>query len=184
MTLNIAVLKETAPGERRVAATPETVRKLIGMGCAVKVQAGAGDGAALYDQAFAEAGATVVGSAEDAVRTAQAVGAVWAFTTIPRVELEQLAVHVPELAVVLGNPRLAAAPDVYPANIALVELSKRELLVLARLADGSTVQSIATALFVSPNTVKTQLRSVYQKLNVDSRHGAIARAREWGLLLG
>lgn len=56
--------------------------------------------------------------------------------------------------------------------------------VLTRLADGWTTQNIAAALFVSPNTVKTQLRSIYQKLNVASRHGAIVRAREWGLLLG
>jgi LuxR family maltose regulon positive regulatory protein len=86
--------------------------------------------------------------------------------------------------VLLDNPRLRAAPDVYPARLALAELTRREQLVLTRLADGSTVQNIAAALFVSPNTVKTHLRSIYQKLNVDSRHGAIVRAREWGLLLG
>jgi LuxR family maltose regulon positive regulatory protein len=117
-----------------------------------------------------------------AISTAQAIDAVWAFTTVPRSELAELAVRVPGLAGMLS--RLVDVGDVYPAAIALVELTRREQLVLSKLADGSTVQQIATSLFVSPNTVKTQLRSIYQKLNVDSRHGAIVRAREWGLLLG
>ena len=57
--MKIAVLKETAVGERRVAASPETVKKFIGLGAAVAVESGAGAGAALTDQAFADAGATV-----------------------------------------------------------------------------------------------------------------------------
>ena len=57
--LKIAVLKETAVGERRVAASPETVKKFIGLGAAVAVESGAGAGAALTDQAFVDAGATI-----------------------------------------------------------------------------------------------------------------------------
>ena len=57
--MRIAVLRETAEAERRVAATPETVRKLIALGTTVAVEAGAGDGANITDSAFAEAGATV-----------------------------------------------------------------------------------------------------------------------------
>ena len=59
LTLRIAVLKETAPGERRVAATPETVKKYIALGAAVAVETGAGDTASIADSAFAEAGATL-----------------------------------------------------------------------------------------------------------------------------
>jgi NAD(P) transhydrogenase subunit alpha len=62
--MKLAVLKETAAGERRVAATPETVRKFIGLGAAVAVEAGAGEGAAIPDSAFAEAGAAVGTRAE------------------------------------------------------------------------------------------------------------------------
>jgi NAD(P) transhydrogenase subunit alpha len=57
--VKIAVLKECAPGERRVAATPETVKKLVALGAQVTVEHGAGAGAAIADQAFADAGATL-----------------------------------------------------------------------------------------------------------------------------
>lgn len=57
--MQIGVLRETAAAERRVAATPETVRKLIGLGATVAVEAGAGAGANVSDAAFADAGATI-----------------------------------------------------------------------------------------------------------------------------
>lgn len=62
------------------------------------------------------------------------------------------------------------------------DLSARELEVLRRLAASDTRRDIADALFVSMNTVKSHLRSVYRKLGVTSRDGAIARARELGLV--
>ena len=57
--MKVALLAEQAAGERRVAATPETVKKLIGLGAAVAVEAGAGAGASIDDAAYAAAGATV-----------------------------------------------------------------------------------------------------------------------------
>lgn len=57
--MKIAVLRETADAENRVAATPETVKKLIGLGATLAVETGAGAGANISDAAFAEAGATV-----------------------------------------------------------------------------------------------------------------------------
>ena len=56
--MRIAVLKESAPGERRVALVPEIVRKLVGAGHEVLVQRGAGAGATIADDVFAQAGAT------------------------------------------------------------------------------------------------------------------------------
>jgi len=56
--VKIAVLKETAAGERRVSATPETVKKFIALGAEVAVETGAGDTASLDDSAFAAVGAT------------------------------------------------------------------------------------------------------------------------------
>jgi H+-translocating NAD(P) transhydrogenase subunit alpha len=55
----IAVLKETTDGETRVAATPETVKKFIGLGAEVAVEAGAGEAASVADADFAAAGASV-----------------------------------------------------------------------------------------------------------------------------
>lgn len=55
----IAVLRERAEGETRVAATPETVKKLVALGARVAVETGAGAGATLADTAYAEAGAEI-----------------------------------------------------------------------------------------------------------------------------
>ena len=55
--MKVAVVKETAPGERRVALVPEAVAKLHPAGIEVLVESGAGDGAWLSDAAYAEAGA-------------------------------------------------------------------------------------------------------------------------------
>src|SRR5580693_10086556 len=58
--MKVAVVKETAPGERRVALVPEAVAKLRAAGLEVLVETGAGDGAWQSDDAFTEAGATIV----------------------------------------------------------------------------------------------------------------------------
>lgn len=57
--MKILVLKETAAGETRVSATPETVKKLIASGATVTVEAGAGAHAGVVDSAYEEAGADV-----------------------------------------------------------------------------------------------------------------------------
>jgi len=59
MGVKIAVLREQAEGEQRVSATPETVKKFIGLGAELAVEAGAGKTASIADQAYADAGATV-----------------------------------------------------------------------------------------------------------------------------
>lgn len=59
MPVSIAVLKELAPGERRVALVPEVVQKLAKGGLAVAVEAGAGDGSRYPDAAYAAAGARI-----------------------------------------------------------------------------------------------------------------------------
>jgi NAD(P) transhydrogenase subunit alpha len=58
--MKVAVVKESAPGERRVALVPETVPKLTQAGLEVLVEQGAGDGAWFPDSAYSEAGASIV----------------------------------------------------------------------------------------------------------------------------
>src|SRR5215471_17114896 len=58
--MKVGVLKETTPGDRRVALVPEMVGRLQGAGLDVLVQSGAGDGAWFADSAYAEAGAAIV----------------------------------------------------------------------------------------------------------------------------
>ena len=72
MALRIAVLRERAVGERRVAITPETVKKFAGLGAEIAVESGAGATASISDADYAEAGANV-GSAADTVKGADIV---------------------------------------------------------------------------------------------------------------
>jgi len=71
--MNIAILKERRAGEQRVAAAPETVGKLIGLGFSVAVERGAGETAAFLDAAYKDAGATIATSASAAAKSADIV---------------------------------------------------------------------------------------------------------------
>ncbi|MCR5878477.1 Re/Si-specific NAD(P)(+) transhydrogenase subunit alpha [Phenylobacterium sp. J367] len=66
----IAVTRERRAGETRVAATPETVKKLIAAGFAVTVEAGAGAAASYPDADYKDAGATIAKTAKDALAKA------------------------------------------------------------------------------------------------------------------
>ncbi len=57
--MKVAIAKERRAGERRVAASPETVKKLRALGLEVAVESGAGVGASFPDQSYAEAGAVI-----------------------------------------------------------------------------------------------------------------------------
>jgi NAD(P) transhydrogenase subunit alpha len=62
--MKVAVLKETAPGERRVALVPEMIARLRGAGLEVLVESGAGEGAWFADSTYADAGASIVSREE------------------------------------------------------------------------------------------------------------------------
>ncbi len=61
-------------------------------------------------------------------------------------------------------------------------MSRREHDVLERLAGMMSTEEIAADLYVSVNTVKTHLKSVYRKLAVNRRNEAVRRARDLKLL--
>jgi NAD(P) transhydrogenase subunit alpha len=86
--MRIAVLKERRAGDQRVAATPDTVRKLIALKHGVAVESGAGLTAGVRDEDYVAAGATV-GSAADALKGAELILKVRApdeaeYTTYPK----------------------------------------------------------------------------------------------------
>ena len=60
-------------------------------------------------------------------------------------------------------------------------LTTREKVVLAHLTEDATLEDIARNLFVTRNTVKSQVSSAYRKLGVSTRSEAIRVARELGL---
>ena len=83
--MRIAILKERAAGESRVAAIPETVKKFIALGAEVAIEQGAGERASVSDAAYAEAGASL-GTAAEVVKGADIV----------------LAIQAPEVSGLLG----------------------------------------------------------------------------------
>ena len=68
------------------------------------------------------------------------------------------------------------------AELALGSLTLREKEVLLRLAQGDTNRRISTALFISPNTVRSHVQSVIVKLGAENRTQAARRAIELGLV--
>jgi DNA-binding CsgD family transcriptional regulator len=90
------------------------------------------------------------------------------------------------LGVVVGvrvfSPRPATDFDGNPQAQAALGISERELQVLAELAAGHSNKQIARNLGVSPNTVKTHVARLFEKLGASRRTEAIRRARELGLV--
>ncbi|XHH30355.1 NAD(P) transhydrogenase subunit alpha [Xanthomonas euroxanthea] len=62
MAVQVLVLKERAAGERRVAATPETIRKLVALGASVWIEPDAGRASSMDDAAYQQAGAQLAGA--------------------------------------------------------------------------------------------------------------------------
>jgi NAD(P) transhydrogenase subunit alpha len=71
--MKIAIPKERRAHEARVAASPETVKKMVALGCEVVVEKGAGAGAAIVDQAYEDAGAKLASTAKAAIGGADVV---------------------------------------------------------------------------------------------------------------
>ena len=61
-------------------------------------------------------------------------------------------------------------------------VTPRELAVLRLLTSDLSIREIGAQIFLSPNTVRTHIRSIYRKLGVGSRADAVARAEALGLL--
>ena len=71
--MRIAIITETDPVETRVAASAETVKKLVALGATIAVQSGAGTQSGMTDDDFAAAGATIAKTAKDALKDAEIV---------------------------------------------------------------------------------------------------------------
>jgi DNA-binding CsgD family transcriptional regulator len=92
----------------------------------------------------------------------------WGGTNCGRRHLDELMSNM----IVPKHAEPACTPDV---------LTRRERVVLSHLSDDATLEQIATRLFVTRNTVKSQVRSIYRKIGVSTRADAIAWARRVGL---
>ena len=97
---------------------------------------------------------------------------------------QRLADADPALAADLHRRVRDARPGIVgpPAGASLEPLSAREGDVLRLLATGAANKTIAARLDVSPNTVKSHVKHLFEKLGVTTRTAAVARARDRGLV--
>ena len=172
--MKIAVLKERRPGERRVAASPETVKKFTDLGCSVTVEAGAGEGAALADAVFEEAGAKIAASPAATVKGADVVLKVQRPMTAAEVssgdEDEEDQAANPEMDIV----RMQQCEQVRQA-IRELPLDLRAVVQLAYFHHYS-YQEIAIRNQCPVNTVKDRMRQARRRLKPILVDQGIARS--------
>ena len=104
------------------------------------------------------------------------------YTYADRAVLSDLSVDVDAAARVLARVEQARIGWPPASRSPLVELSEREIAVLEELEATTTIALIARRLFVSTNTVKSQLRSLYRKLGVSTRERALTEGYRLGFL--
>jgi len=152
--MRIAVPTEAAANEARVAATPETVKKLIALGAEVVVQYGAGKGSGLPDADFEKAGATIAADAAATVSGADVV----------------LAVRRPQPAALAG-----AKPDAVVLAIMDPYGQAEALQALA----GAKVQAFAMELM--PRITRAQVMDVLSsQANLAGYRAVLEAAAEYG----
>ncbi|MDN4614116.1 helix-turn-helix transcriptional regulator [Leifsonia sp. F6_8S_P_1B] len=114
------------------------------------------------------------GRAADAFRHANGIiGRERLFSTYSFLPTETLGA----LAGLAGEP--LHGTDRSPADTPVPGLTRREREVLSMLPTGSPLAAIAAELFISPNTLKATVRSLYRKLGVTSRQEAVDAARNF-----
>lgn len=125
-------------------------------------------------------------TALDAMREAVALsadcGLLLPFAMVPRSSLTALEPYLPQLRDVIAAVESACEDTEFPQPRVLAELSEREHEVLVALARSHSLHGVAKSLFLTTNTVKTHLRSIYRKLGAHSRDEAIRCAVECGLI--
>jgi LuxR family maltose regulon positive regulatory protein len=102
-------------------------------------------------------------------------------------EIDELLNRRPDLGTLAGEARALRARlsgERGPSAPGPSSLTAAEMRILPMLATHLTGPEIAAELFLSPHTVKSQQLALYRKLAASSRHQAVARARELGLLEG
>ena len=122
--MRLTILTERRPYETRVAATPETVKKLIALGFHVVVEQGAGEKAHFPDKAYEAAGAKIVSTPQKALEGANVVLKVGAPMT-KKDGGEDEAKFLPEGALLLGILQPHTKPDL------LEEYNKRKVTAFA-----------------------------------------------------
>ncbi len=140
--MRIAVPRETAPRETRVAVVPEAVGRLVKSGLEVSVQAGAGERATFLDAAYQEAGATIIPGARELWGQGDMVLCVRA----PRID-ETLGLHQVDLmregAVLIGFLRPVQNPDL-PAKLAARRITAFAMEKVPRISRAQKMDALSS----------------------------------------
>lgn len=152
--MRIAVLAETDKSEPRVAATPETVKKFIGLGADVAVEAGAGAVAGFADDDYAAAGATIANDAAAALSGA-------------------------DIALRVRRPSAAELPGA-KSNLAVIAIMD-PFGAGAQLADLAQSGAIAFAMELMPRITRAQTMDVLSsQANLAGYRAVIDAMAEYG----
>ena len=134
--MRLAVLKERAAAETRVAATPETVKKLIAMGTTVAIEAGAGAGSAIRDADYQAAGAEI---APDAAAALAGAGVVFA-VQMPGPEIRAAIPHG-ALLLCIGN---AGGDNALVAGLAGAGIDAAAMELLPRITRAQSMDVLSS----------------------------------------
>jgi len=138
-TLLLGILKETAPGETRVALLPESLKSLLAQGIQITVESGAGIASGAYDQAYTEAGATVTTDRASLLATADLLPLVNASGAADQASLKPGAVVIGFLKP-LDAPHALATAIARPTTLFSMELVPR----ISRAQSMDALSSMAT----------------------------------------
>lgn len=116
--MKLAAIKETASHEARVAITPDMAKRYVQDGYRVLIENGAGQAAGFPDQAYQQAGATLVASAQDALRDADLV-------------LKVQAPNTTEIALMKSGAALVSTLDPHRNDAILTALAERHITAFA-----------------------------------------------------
>jgi LuxR family maltose regulon positive regulatory protein len=104
------------------------------------------------------------------------------FAVIGSTHRDEAAKRIPRLAEIIERCSDRAVPYLLPEHVSVINLTEREHAILEKLAENVSVASIARAHYVSEATIKTQMRSLYAKLDAHSRDEAVAAAQTAGII--
>jgi H+-translocating NAD(P) transhydrogenase subunit alpha len=153
MSMKVSVVKETASGERRVALVPEAMVKLRAAGLELLVQSQAGDGAWLNDDAYAEAGASVVSRTE-------ALSA--------------------DVVLMVGKPDAATVAALRPGQVIIGMLSPLTELDLARSLAAAGVTALSMDMIPRTLPRAQPMDVLSSQANIAGYKAAIIGAAEYG----
>ena len=135
----LGILKESAPGETRVALLPESLKSLVSQGIAVTVEAGAGVSAGASDQAYIDAGATVTADRASILAGADLIPVVTAPDSADQAQLKSGAVVIGFLRP-LDAPHALLTAIERPVTLFSMELVPR----ISRAQSMDALSSMAT----------------------------------------